>query len=185
MIITEGNWIRFGVIKQDHIRNSFNQQLTVAIDASYKSLQSTKIWLMSYANESVLVCVCFYKVWPCYMNSAKSYAPFCYGPLPPLHPLFFTSQPKHLISLLGSKLWLSKSWKYFWTDQQSDITTYGAAGRSLKKKYKVYCILTSWPVVVILLYLCYIYYYFQCLLFHVTLFILAALICPDLFLISS
>ncbi len=43
------------------------------------------------------VFVCFYKVWPCYMNLFPRCVSFCYRPLPLPHPLV-ASWPKQLIS---------------------------------------------------------------------------------------
>ncbi len=39
-------------------------------------------------SESVCVCVCFFKVWPCYNDPFRNYAPLCYRPLPLPRPLF-------------------------------------------------------------------------------------------------
>ncbi len=43
------------------------------------------------------VCVCFYKVWPYYINLFRSYVPFCHRPDPLPRPLF-ASWPEQLIS---------------------------------------------------------------------------------------
>ncbi len=42
---------------------------------------------LSLGMTSESVCVCFYKVLPCYMNPFRSFAHFCYRPLPQPRPL--------------------------------------------------------------------------------------------------